>query len=80
MALPLATYTYKDALKGERPHLGFIIDGNEGLICVQPARNQVDVYGYTSMAVAALKVQQQQIEALKAQLKALEARLPAARH
>jgi hypothetical protein len=81
IALPLATYSYRDAAKAERPHLGFIIDGHEGLICVQPERNQVDVYGYTSMAVAALKVQQQQIEALEAKLKALEARVqhPAAK-
>lgn len=75
MQLPLATYSYKEGAKTERPHLGFIIDGHEGMICVQPERNQVDVYGYASMAVAALKVQQQQIEALQVQLKALEARL-----
>ncbi len=73
MSLPLATWKYKQG--DERTHLGFMIDGNEGLICVQPDRDQIDVYGYTSMAVAALKVQQAQIEALQAQVKALEARL-----
>jgi hypothetical protein len=72
MQLPLATYKYKDARPGERQHLGFIIDGHESMICVQPERDQIDVYGYASMAVAALKVQAQQIEQLQLQLKSLE--------
>jgi hypothetical protein len=56
------------------------MDGHESMICVQPEKNQVDVYAYASMAVAALKVQQQQIEALEAKVKALEAKLPASKH
>ncbi|MBI3185151.1 MAG: hypothetical protein HYZ28_23695 [Myxococcales bacterium] len=75
MGLPLATYRYKEGL-GQNRHLGFIIDGNESLICVRPERDQVDVYGYTSMAVAALKVQAAQLAELREELASLKASLP----
>jgi hypothetical protein len=73
MALPLATWKYRQG--DSRQHLGFRIDGHEQLICVQPDRNLIDLSGYASMAVAALKVQQAQIDALTTQVKALEAQL-----
>lgn len=71
LALPLATYRYREAVDSRR-HLGFIIDGNESLICVQPERDRVDVYGYASMAVAALKVQAEQISELRREVAALK--------
>jgi len=65
--LPLATWQYKSA--PGVPRLGFIIDDVEPSAAV--AGDHVDVYGYLSMAVAAIQVQQRDIEALQSQLAAL---------
>ncbi len=65
--LPLATFRYRSG--DDRTHLGFLIDGHESLAGVEG--DHVDLYGYTSMAVAALQVQQQQIAELRAELAAL---------
>jgi len=69
--LPLATFRYRAG--GERTHLGFLIDGHESLACVDG--DQVDLYGYTSMAVAALKVQEQEIADLRKELAAMRKEL-----
>jgi hypothetical protein len=45
--------------------LGFIIDDVEPSVAIDPGRDMVDLYGYTSMAVAALQAQARDIEALK---------------
>ncbi len=76
LALPLATYRYKDDLRA-RKHLGFVLEDVEpsAPLCVDAARDRVDLYGYTSMAVAALKRQQQQIEELRRELHAVQRRL-----
>ena len=79
LSLPLATYRYRQAGPESRLHLGFMIDGHESLICVEPERDQVDLYSYTSMAVAALKVQAEQIEQLRKELTALRAEVAASR-
>jgi len=73
--LPLATYRYRQAPPDSRLHLGFLIDGHESLACVEPERDQVDLYGYASMAVAALKVQAREIDELKKEVKDLRMRL-----
>jgi hypothetical protein len=75
VALPLATYRYREAPSGSRLHLGFLIDGHESLACVEPDRDQVDLYGYASMAVAALKVQAREIDELKKDVAALRKEL-----
>lgn len=59
----LATWRYKQ--DPSKQHLGFIIDDNEQYHAVDPARDMVDLYGYTSLAVAALQVQAREIEALR---------------
>jgi hypothetical protein len=79
LALPLATYRYRQASPESRLHLGFMIDGHESLVCVEPERDQVDLYGYASMAVAAVKVQARQIEELTKELAALRADVAAQR-
>ena len=71
MDLPLATFRYRAG--DERTRLGFMIDGHESLACVDGDR--VDLYGYTSMAVAALQVQQQEIAELRKELAALRKEL-----
>jgi hypothetical protein len=80
MAMKLATWRYKQDPSKER--LGFMIDDNEDLAAVDAKRDVVDLYGYTSMAVATIQLQAQQIKALErevAALKKLRSRSAAAR-
>ena len=79
LSLPLATWRYRDSPAGSRLHLGFMIDGHESLVCVEPERDQIDLYGYASMAVATLQLQARQIEALQKGVDALRAGLAAPR-
>jgi hypothetical protein len=72
-SIPLVRYRYKDG--PERQHLGFIIEDVEPSPGVDSAHDQVDLYGYTSMAVAALQEQHREIEALKREVESLKARL-----
>lgn len=72
-SIPLARYRYKDA--PEREHLGFIIEDIEPSPSVDSPRDRVDLYGYTSMAVAALQQQHEELAALRKQVRELEARL-----
>ncbi len=66
---PLATWRYRGT---EAERLGFIIGEGAPPFAVRPNGGQVDVYGYTSLAVATLKHQQRTIERLEARLSALE--------
>jgi hypothetical protein len=76
LAIKLATWRYKHDPSKQR--LGFIIDDNERSAAVDGPRDIVDLYGYTSMLLAATQAQQRRIDALERQVKALEARLAAA--
>jgi len=80
MAMKLATWSYTDE-SPDATRLGFIIDdqtvGGSGSPAVRPDGERVDLYGYTSMTVAALQSQAAQLEAQAAQVAALEARLKA---
>ena len=71
LALPLADYRYREG--DGRKHLGFIIDGHESLACVDGDR--VDLYGYASMALAAVQVQAREIPELRAELSSLRKEL-----
>jgi hypothetical protein len=73
LALPLATYHYR-AVPTARRQLGFIIEDAEPSDAVDAERDQVDLYGYASMAVAALQVQARQIEALQREVARLKNR------
>jgi hypothetical protein len=70
--MPLASYLYKQN-EGAGPQLGFIIDDIEPSVAV--SGNHVNMYGYLSMAVAAIQVQQTQIAELKRELSTLRAAL-----
>lgn len=70
LAMKLATWRYKHDPSKER--LGFMIDDNEGSAAVDGKRDLVDLYGYTSMAVATIQLQAQEIEALKSDLAAMK--------
>jgi len=72
-AMKLATWRYKGALDDGKTHLGFLIDDVPGSSVVAADGQHVDLYSYTSLAIATIQQQQQQIEALEARLEALEA-------
>ncbi len=71
MSVRLATYRYKEG--DDARHLGFIIeDMPPGSAAVLPSRERVDLYGYVSMAVAAIQAQEREIAALKREVARLE--------
>jgi hypothetical protein len=81
LAVPLSTWRYTDQDPASPAHLGFIIEdlapagGHHP--AVRPGGERVDLYGYTSLTLAAVQEQQAQLEALRAQNAALEERLDA---
>jgi hypothetical protein len=75
LSVQLAEYRYTREAPGGKPHLGFIIDDGVPGEALRPSGDQVDLYGYTSLAVAALQAQARQISALEARLAQLEAEL-----
>lgn len=77
LATPLYRYRYLDQAPEVAPRLGFLIDDDPNSPAVRPDGGHVDLYGYTSMAVATIQAQQAEIEALKAELAALRARTEA---
>ena len=79
VAMPLATWRYNHEGAAGREHLGFLIDDVEGTPAVAESGDRVDLYGYTSMTVAAIQAQQQQIAALEREVKALREELSASR-
>ena len=73
MKFPLATYRYKgDAC---RQHLGFVIEDVEPSLSVDAPDDMVDLYGYTTMAVAALQAQARELAVLKREVAALKREL-----
>lgn len=73
LAMKLATWRYDGALDDGAVHLGFLIDDVPGSPAVRADGGHVDLYGYTSLAVATIQEQQRRIDALEARLAALEA-------
>jgi hypothetical protein len=74
LAIPLTRYRYLDEPRARAAHLGFIIDDVGPQECVNWPAKTVDLYGYTSMAVAALQAQQAEIQELQKRLSELEAK------
>lgn len=68
----LATYRYTADPKST-PRLGFLIDDAPPPQTVFPHGERVDLYGTTSLAIAAIQDQQHTIDALRAELHALKA-------
>jgi len=69
--LPLATFEYVDPALAGRRRLGFILEDAPGSFAVDPERSQVDLYGYTSLVLAASQAQARRIEALEREVRAL---------
>lgn len=55
----LARYRYEGS---DEPRLGFILEDDPPATAVDREREMVDLYGYSSLAVAALQVQERRIE------------------
>jgi hypothetical protein len=72
--MPLAAWRYRTPTEASL-QLGFIIEDVEPSAAV--SGDHVNMYGYLSMAVAAIQVQQGQIHALEAELQALRDQLAA---
>jgi hypothetical protein len=72
---PLATWRYRHEGAAAPERLGFIIDDVAPSAAVAPDGQTVDLYGYTTMAVATLQEQQREIAELRAELKRLERQL-----
>src|SRR5439155_6733855 len=70
------SYQYK-AVPDDRTHLGVILDEVGPNLSVDATGDRVDLYGYTSMAVAALQTQAREIEALKNEVETLRQELDA---
>lgn len=74
--LRLASWQYRFEPQGPT-RLGFMIDGDTPPSLVKPDGNSVDLYGYMSLAVAAVQEQQDRIQGLEARLLRLEQALEA---
>jgi Antistasin family len=69
MRIRLATYNYKPEVADPKPrHLGFIIEDMPQSPAVEASQSRVDMYGYMSMVVAAMQVQEKEIEDLRREL------------
>jgi len=69
--MPLATWRYRTEGPDAPARLGFLIGDVGAAPCVIPSGQRVDLYGYTSMTVAAVQVQARDIEALRAEIHSL---------
>ncbi len=69
LRIRLATYNYKAAYADPKPRrLGFIIEDNPASPAVDPSHDSIEMYGYLSMIVATMQVQEKEIASLKQQL------------
>ena len=75
----LATWRYKGQGPSSPRHLGFIIDDVGPSPAVAPDGEHVDLYGYASMALAAVQEQARRIEALEKEVQELRLLLAAVR-
>ena len=90
LATRLARYVYRADAPGAAqtgrdgtataPRLGFIIDDlDRDSPAVRPGGERVDLYGYTSMAVAAIKIQAETIRQLQQEIAELRAEMASLR-
>jgi len=76
-SLRLTTYRYTEGDPAQ--HLGFIIEDAPASPAVIQGRDRIDLYGYTSMTVATLQVQQKELAALRAEVETLRREMAAQR-
>jgi hypothetical protein len=71
----LATYRHVNPANGDGTRVGFIIDDSPDIAAVDASGGRIDLYAYTSMAVAALQQQAREIAALRREVARLKRRL-----
>ncbi|HVR63891.1 MAG TPA: hypothetical protein VMU50_18445 [Polyangia bacterium] len=84
----LATYAYRNDLAYPSPdggasgrrHLGFVIEDDPDNPAVDRDHDMIDLYGYTSMLLAATQQQRREIDDLRRQLRALKAEIAGPPH
>ncbi len=64
----LARWHYRWDAPDRAPHLGFLIDDQPDSPAVQADGEHVDLYGYTSLTVAAVQAQDAELQALRTEL------------
>jgi len=65
----LATYSYRPPFgDSDARHLGFIVEDDPQSPAVDHGRDRVDLYGYVSMVVATMQLQEREIADLRRQL------------
>ena len=72
LSFRLASWQYTTRGASSARHLGFIIDDVEPSPSIAENGNAVDLYGYASMAVAAVQTQAREIDELKAAVASLQ--------
>jgi hypothetical protein len=71
LGIRLATYNYDSRVADPHPtHLGFIIEDAPETPAADTARHRVDLYGYMSMVVATMQVQEKEMADLRKELAA----------
>jgi hypothetical protein len=70
--IKLATYQYKTDPAASPRRLGFIIDETKSSYPINADGTSVNLYGYVSMAVAAIQTQSREIEGLRAEIARLK--------
>jgi hypothetical protein len=70
--IKLTTYRYKTDPAASPRRLGFIIDDTKSSYPINADGDSVNLYGYVSMAVAAIQIQSQEIAALRAEVARLK--------
>jgi hypothetical protein len=76
-AIQLTTYQYKTDPATTPPRLGFIIDDTRSPYPINADGASVNLYGYVSMAVAAIQMQSREIADLRREVARLRAERPA---
>ena len=71
----LSSWHYKAERESVRRHVGFLIDDMPESIAVSDNGERVDLYGYTSMAIAAVQVQDKRLQALEKELASMRAEM-----
>jgi hypothetical protein len=74
LQMRLTTYKYQGpwANGSDATHLGFIIEDQPQSLSVDRGHDRVDMYGYVSMVVASMQVQEREIDALRKELAATQ--------
>ena len=70
--IQLTTYQYKNDPAATPRRLGFIIDDTKTSYPINADGASVNLYGYVSMAVAAIQIQSREIAALRAEVARLK--------